>query len=151
ARVERDDAISSRRPRDVQIVHTDNARTANVNHLAVEHVLDQQDLPVTPLEALDVYSARRKRYAARRDLGDLGDRDKELTPAGARHDADDLRIDALLHPRDQVLHTRDAVTAALDDRSGDDLRKRHEIGSVSTVWSGCGHSYASTARVRRWR
>src|SRR5439155_19081651 len=135
ARVERDDAISSRRPRDVQIVHTDNARTANVNHLAVEHVLDQQDLPVTPLEALDVNCARRERYAARRDLGDAGDRDKELTPPGARHDADDLRIDALLHPRDQVLHTRDAVTTALDDRPGDDLREWHEVGGIRAVWS----------------
>ncbi len=96
---------------DLDLVRGDEATAHQVDQVAREQVLGEEELAGAPLEPAQVHAAALEGHLALAQAADLADRHEEVPALDADDRADDGRVGVVAEARDQVLDATDPVTA----------------------------------------
>jgi hypothetical protein len=113
---------------DLDLVGDDEPPAHQVDEMARQQVLGQQQFAGTALEAAQVDLGALEGHAALAQSADLADRHEEVAAFDADHDAHDGRVGVVAEARDQVLDAADPVAGLIEDRP---VQERGEVEDFS--------------------
>ena len=115
---------------DLDLVRGDQAAAHQVDEVARQEVLGEQELTGTALETTQVDALAFEGHAPLAQATDLADRHEEVPALDADDRADDRRVRVVAEARDQVLDATDPAAVRIEDRS---VQERGEVENFSHV------------------
>ena len=120
AHVDAGEAVAALHKRQLDLVRPDETGAVDVDQLAVEHILAQENLLLVTSEVIEIEATRAKRDCLWADRLDLGGGDEDRTAGYVGERAGERRIVVTVKAHDQVDHAPEPLTAAVTQRAGND-------------------------------
>ena len=127
-RVDSDDLPRPVRPGEDDVVGLHEPSADEVDQVAGQQVVREQELSLASLELAHVHPLAVETDPTFRQRADLSSRNEEVSSPESHDNPDDRRMRAVAEPDHHILDATDPVALAVNQRTMDNLRQLHDLG-----------------------